>query len=68
MESPKIYWNILKMWVMLFWRHSLILIKWDWGKIVPTIEKWPTLRLTIKKPSIVSHRLKYEYKENMLLT
>ena len=31
---------------MLFWGHSLMIIKWDWGKFFPKIEKWltPTIK------------------------
>ena len=36
----------LNMWVMLLWGHSLIMIKWDWGKFFPKVGKWltPTFR------------------------
>ena len=37
------------MWVMLFWGHSLIIIKWDCGKFFPKIGKWLTPIIKSKK-------------------
>ena len=39
----------LKIWAVLFWRHSLIIIKWDWGKFFPKIDKQITPTIKDKK-------------------
>ena len=38
--------------VMLFWGHTLITIKWDWGNFFPKIEKW--LTPTVKDKKVIS--------------
>ena len=38
--------------VMLFWGHTLITIKWDWGNFFPKIEKW--LIPTVKDKKVIS--------------
>ena len=54
MESVKNYCNILNMWV----EHSLIMIKWDWGKFFPKIGKWLTLTIKDKKVTYSKSSLK----------
>ena len=39
-----------EMWVMLFSGHSLTIIKLEWGRFFPKIEKW--LTLAIKEKSV----------------
>ena len=40
MESGGMLLKDPKMCEMLFWGHSLIIIKWDWGKSFPKMKKW----------------------------
>ena len=39
----------LQMWVMLFWGHSRIIIKFEWGRFFPKIGNWHTLAIKEKK-------------------
>ena len=47
--SPQLLRSYLNMWVMLFWVHLFILIKYDWRKFFPEIGKWLTLIVKVKK-------------------
>ena len=48
------------MWVMLFWGHSLIIIKWEWGKFFPKVGKWLTRTIKDKKITYSNSSLKVQ--------
>ena len=45
---------------MLFWEHSRIIIKLEWGRFFPKIGKWHTLAIKEKKVTCSDSPLKVE--------
>ena len=43
---------------MLFWGHSLVIVKCDWGNFFPTIEEWLTPTIKNKKVTYSNASLK----------
>ena len=67
MESGGKLLKYLNIWIMLFWGHTLITNKCDWGNSFPKIVTWLTPTIKDKKWFILTHHLNYEQRENIPL-